>query len=240
MKSLKLPALMLTILSLLLFSVPVSASSLENGGDAPDLDKMATLRELPNGDIEIIPHNVEKYIEAVGIQKPYPDAKLDSLKIITLPENTQKRVMPIEPLALPGSLYIKTTGTSQGTGNMLGQNSNTCYSKGGCGQLQVQVSVNTTVSNEYSSTLGVALPENIVSAGVGYTIGASVSVQNTGTYSENNVPEGKSLYIQAYARINITGFEVWEKGWFSDSKVGSGSAWTAVPNQLQVASWKNY
>jgi len=243
MKLTKLPMLILAIFVLASFNIPVSANSVTTAKETTNLSDLASFKQLPNGDIEIIPYDTEKYIEAANLQKPFPDAKLESLKIVTLPETLefdQQQDSTVQPFALPGSLYLKITSISEGTGGLIAQNSNTCYSTNGCSSLEVEISVNTSVNSEFTSTLGAALPENIVSAGVGYTIGTGVSIQNSSRYSENNVPYGKTLYIQAYPRLDITGFEVWKVGWFSDSLAGTGSAWKAKPNQIQVASWKNY
>jgi hypothetical protein len=121
---------------------------------------------------------------------------------------------------------------------LLGTASNTCYSSSGCGQLTVQIAVATTRIAEFSANYDVSA--EVVSAGVGFTIGTQYQIQTQSSYTENNVPYNKSIYIQAYEVIDITGFNIYEKGWFSDTLRGSGSAWKPVPNTIQTASWKNY
>lgn len=202
------------------------------------LSEIADVQLLPNGDMKIIPHSVEEFINETGLIKPSENAKLIDLKII-VPKDSNKQPKKQSNLKLESADYLLKTGTSSGTGDLVGQNSNTCYTQSGCDHLQVAISVNTTESSGYSSSISVS--EGMVEATVGYEMGSSYSIQNSDSYVEDDVPYNGTLYIQAYERINITGFTIWQDNWFSaDEQVGSGSAWEPIENFIEVASWADF
>ncbi|MES1054203.1 hypothetical protein FOA24_36275 [Bacillus thuringiensis] len=66
----------------------------------------------------------------------------------------------------------------------------------------------------------VGISASVVSAGVGFNVSAEYSVTQSNTIDTG----GRYAEIRAYAEYNGYRFDVWESGWFSDSKVGSGTA----------------
>lgn len=91
----------------------------------------------------------------------------------------------------------------------------------GLGPRRLGLSVSRSVSSEFSASVGISV--GAVSAGVGYSIGTSSSVE---AYSEIDVPSGRLLRLEAYAKYDKHTFQIWNDSCVpgTDSYVGDGQS----------------
>ncbi|WP_270171649.1 hypothetical protein [Paenibacillus sp. SYP-B4298] len=204
----------------------------------PALTDVAKVVELKDGSIEIYPYDPDAFIEQMGIKKPSPDAQLVRIKRVKGKSSGQE-VQELKERNIAAApflgLYVQKTGTSTGTSpDRIARGRIMCSITSGCQNLRVEINTTDSVYAEFSANYEVSA--EVVSAGVGYTIGSSKSVTITGSETRA-VPYNKYLVIDAYPRIEITGFEIFDKGIFSTKKVGSGSSWRAVNNEMDFVVW---
>ncbi|WP_341280397.1 hypothetical protein [Paenibacillus sp. FSL H8-0537] len=227
-------------------SLSVTASAFATDIDTPlvpaptqNLEDVATVIENVDGSLEIIPFDPESYIQQAGLEKPSPNAQLVSIKRVSVTgdKNNPDNNMPSDTSskAFGLGLFVKKTTVSTGTSpNRIARGRILCSIDGGCSNLKVEINTTDSIYSEFSADVSVG--NDIVGAGVGYTIGAAKSVSISGS-EYRAVAKGKFLILDAYPRIEITGFEVWDRGLFSTTKVGSGSSWRSTSNDMDFVVW---
>lgn len=84
-----------------------------------------------------------------------------------------------------------------------------------------------TISQGLSATFSssVSVNASVVTAGVGFDVAETFNVSDSQNIS---VPKGKRGEIIAHPIYLVKEFEVWSKGWFSDSLLGSGTAYKPI------------
>lgn len=213
-------------------------------------EKNGKVTKGKNGNKKFIPNNKEKFIEDFHLEKPSVDAEL--LYIIIPDETENDQVLNISKTLdtnlsgfgvavmsyrFGGGTVVRALNTSRGTGGVLATAQNTCYTRSGCQNLHVSINQTKSYTSSYSANVSVA--SSIVGAGVGYSIGRTKSISLSASET-TSAKYGQRLTIQAYPRIEVTGFEVWRQtSWWTlkRSRVGSGSSWQAVSNYGVYAVW---
>lgn len=201
-----------------------------------ELNGISDVIQSEDGNLEIIPHDVEQFLELTGVEKPSEDAEL--LKIIRVTNqnkvglNNNNEEQSPSPLA---SLRVVSTGTSEGTHwDRIARSRVMCGVPSGCSALNVSISKTEGFTSDFEANIGIS--KSIVSAGVGFSIGTSTNTTVQGGATEA-VDYNRYLVLDAYPRISITGFDIEELSWFTWSKIGSGSAWRVVPNEIDFFVW---
>lgn len=203
-----------------------------------NLKQHADVKQMENGLIEVTPYEPEEFARLAGYTKPSEDAVLDKVYIQKVTPNELSKIDNlVTPYAIGPEIYIVKKGTSTGTGDLIATASSTCFSAT-CGKLAVSLNQTNSLEAGFSSNYSVG-DASIISAGVGFNVTKSVSVGIQGTYEEENVPKNGKIYLQAYERLKIVGFEIWEDDIFNDDFLGSGSAWQPI-NEVQFSNWKTW
>lgn len=230
------------LVAVLAFSVTATAFATDGSDQrvpisGPKLEDVADVIELEDGSLEIIPFDPESYIQQTGLEKPSPDAQLVSIKRVNIEgeeinlDESKRNNNSIMALGLSVKKTSVGTGTSP---NRIARGRMLCSITSGCSNLKVEINTTESVSAEFSANYSISA--EVVSAGVGYTIGTSRSISISGS-EHRAVPYGKFLVLDAYPRIEITGFEIWDQGLFTNKMVGSGSSWRAVSNEMDFVVW---
>ncbi|MGG0811320.1 hypothetical protein ABE142_01435 [Paenibacillus alvei] len=110
--------------------------------------------------------------------------------------------------------YLKNIDMQQITGNVIDRS----IGRGPAPlSLTVKRGISTTFSSEISSKLGWNGADIASKLGVSY----QQSIEFSKTYGPIEVPKNKTYTIYCAPTYNYYSFEVWEKGWFRDSHIGT-------------------
>ncbi|MDM5191183.1 hypothetical protein QUF93_00370 [Bacillus hominis] len=152
---------------------------------------------------------VEKFVNESNFEKPSGRTPTEITFVRPLSQ-VENKSNSLQDLA-PGSYYVKNRSSTAACGSSILKKIS-----GNSGSLTLSFSGK--VSATWSANAGITA--SAVSAGVGFNVSAEYSVTQSNTIDTN----GRYAEIRAYAEYTGYHFEVWENGWFSDSKVGNGTA----------------
>ncbi|MFB6364912.1 hypothetical protein ACFCP7_12705 [Paenibacillus elgii] len=159
--------------------------------------------------IKIEGKEAERFIQNSNMEKPPEHAEIGGV-FLKLPLAEQKPSTIASP-QLAGSQYLKPTGASKACGEIFNRTT-------ALGPAEYTYSAKTTTKVTATATVGIDYA--LVKSTFGLTVDETREVSDQMKYT---IAAGEYWSMVAATNLNINRFDVMEKGWIWDSKIGEGS-----------------
>ncbi|GLI09646.1 hypothetical protein YDYSG_56780 [Paenibacillus tyrfis] len=159
--------------------------------------------------------NTQEYAKAYNLDLPSPNAKIVHVRTVSDSEKTNLNSANADKISTQGigDYYLKNVqGPRRGCGIHPLRRDNLVYPGG-------KMSFTESVATSITGTVTVSA--EIVSAAVGFNVTQTFTVTD-----EQNVtipPAYSRAEVTAYANLDIWQYDIYKKGWFSDSYEGYGA-----------------
>lgn len=247
MKKLVLVVLMLMVLSTSLVSAQGYSSQVQDhvsGGKISESEFVPLDERMlsKNAIIYATPDNQDKLIKQFNLKKPSDTAQLLSIRFVEIPNDTLSESNKNSELNTPNSLFgyrFVQKSVSNVTGwEEIARGEYHCatWRTAPCTGVEVEVTANTEVSVNISTSFGVGY-NDIISAEFGYSEGATVGVSTTVIAPAPPIPVGRTFVAVGYPIYRAHFFELYKKGIFSDTLLGTGTFMEPRTSTIAVTDW---